>query len=79
MAYYIRGLVNVQNACETGGLFLPKIQFSNISHDKQDAVKVSNLMHRFLYFGPQAMTSREAHCDVIIKAYNDTYFLNISL
>ena len=31
MAYYIRGLVNVQNARETGGLFLPKMQFSDIS------------------------------------------------
>ena len=41
----------MQNAREIGGLFLPKIQFSNISLDKQDAVKVSNLMPRFLILG----------------------------
>ena len=44
----------MQNARETGRLFLPKMQFSNISLDKQDAVKVSKLMHRFLYFRPRA-------------------------
>ena len=29
----------MQNVRETGGLFLPKMQFSDISLDKQDAVK----------------------------------------
>ena len=44
----------MQNARETEGLFLPKMLFSNISLDKQDAVKVATLTHRFLYFWSRA-------------------------
>ena len=44
----------MQNARETGGLFLPIMQFSNISLDKQEAINVANLMHVFLYFEPRA-------------------------